>query len=513
MSTGSEFGKNVPFDPTNGSVDLHSGIRIQRAPVARHLQERKLRRSLERKLADAYVTEEDHSNYHLGDLERKEMDLLYSSPGNHQRAAVEFVMELAGKHTVPVTEKIAGCQSLLHADEIPVPMFSVDFDMRCVLWNKRAADLTGWTESEIFAMPGFHHTLFSSNSSSSSSPTQSSSPSGRDLTEAILKGAFDGPTNAHEVWTLRTKWGRDLKVLVVASPRTDAKGVSGALCVIMPLGAPAVVKPPGSKVDHCNVKSMDEVSQLDLEEDDQLSDDGVDQFLSALDSPLSERGANSMEMFAAQRSLFADQANLQSEGEGTSVCSQDWCKSDQGSQSIAGGGGSGLEPSSLTRARVMVVDPRQRGRKSLTLLLERCGFEVSCACSATEALWRFEQSMHDPEGFSMVFINLSLARAENYDLVHELRCMEQAESGNTCLTSPALIVAVTDLDRWDISNTDGLKKKDMAAGVDEVITCPSRVQQLRDTLTTLGVPIDHLDYNKSPRAVFSSWNNTPVLAR
>lgn len=94
------------------------------------------RRSLERKLADAYVTEEDHSNYHLGDLERKEMDLLYSSPGNHQRAAVEFVMELAGKHTVPVTEKIAGCQSLLHADEIPVPMFSVDFDMRCVLWNK-----------------------------------------------------------------------------------------------------------------------------------------------------------------------------------------------------------------------------------------------------------------------------------------------------------------------------------------------------------------------------------------
>jgi P2-related tail formation protein len=91
--------------------------------------------------------------------------------------------------------------------------------------------------------------------------------------------------------------------------------------------------------------------------------------------------------------------------------------------------------------------------------------------------------------------------------------MEQAESGNTCLTNPALIVAVTDLDRWDISNTDGLKKKDMAAGVDEVITCPSRVQQLRDTLTTLGVPIDHLDYNKSPRAVFSSWNNTPVLAR
>lgn len=106
------------------------------------------RRSLERKLlADGYVAEEEHQQHqlsndnHLRDLERKEMDLgvghLYSSSqGQHQRAAVEFVMELAGKHTVPVTEKIAGCQSLLHADEIPVPMFSVDFDMRCVLWNK-----------------------------------------------------------------------------------------------------------------------------------------------------------------------------------------------------------------------------------------------------------------------------------------------------------------------------------------------------------------------------------------
>lgn len=56
--------------------------------------------------------------------------------GDHQRAAVEFVMELAGQHTVPVSEKIVGCHSLLHGDEIPVPMFNVDFDMRCLLWNK-----------------------------------------------------------------------------------------------------------------------------------------------------------------------------------------------------------------------------------------------------------------------------------------------------------------------------------------------------------------------------------------
>lgn len=54
MSTGSDSGKDVvqkksnnssnvpPFDPS-GSDELHSGFSIQRAPVARHLQERKLR--------------------------------------------------------------------------------------------------------------------------------------------------------------------------------------------------------------------------------------------------------------------------------------------------------------------------------------------------------------------------------------------------------------------------------------------------------------------------------------
>lgn len=122
---------------------------------------------------------------------------------------------------------------------------------------RRAADITGWSESEVFAMPKFHNAIFSSQTSSR-----------RDLTEDILKGAFDGQHNSQEVWNLTTKWGQELKVNVVASPRTDAKGVSGAICVIMPVGAhtPTVVKQqPGFQVD-CNVKSMDEeVSQLDLE--------------------------------------------------------------------------------------------------------------------------------------------------------------------------------------------------------------------------------------------------------
>lgn len=172
---------------------------------------------------------------------------------DHQRAAVEFVMELAGKHTTLVSEKIERCHSLVYADQIPVPMFNVDFNLRCLLWNKRAADLTGWPESEIFAMPRFHDVLFSSGSSY---------PKG--LMKDVLKVVLDGHTTSQEVWDLKTKWGEQIKVLVVASPRMDAKGVvSGAICVIMPYGASAA---KGSDYEaDCNLEHIDEVTNLDLE--------------------------------------------------------------------------------------------------------------------------------------------------------------------------------------------------------------------------------------------------------
>lgn len=341
----------------------------------------------------------------------------------------------------------------------------------------------------------------------------------RNLGECILKGALDDQRNSQEVWDLKTKWGHDIKVLVSASPPGVGKrAVSGTICVIMPIGAPET-KESGFEVN-CNVKAVDEVSHLDLEgkgqvpfctlwlscsewpfacflhitlhkfatarrvadiysltaADDELSNDGgsprdsEDQFLAALEqppSPYSDKGVCSMEMFAAQRNIFADQVRMQLEGEGTSVCSQDWCKSDQGSQSMVVNVGSVLEPSSLTRARVMVVDPRQRGRKSLTLMLERCGFEVSCACSGTEAKWRFEQSMQDPEGFSVIFVSLSLARSENYSLVREIRRKEQSEPGNSCLTTPVLIVAVTDVDRYNSSHALHVKDQGACSTVEE----------------------------------------------
>lgn len=55
--------------------------------------------------------------------------------------------------------------------------------------------------------------------------------------------------------------------------------------------------------------------------------------------------------------------------------------------------------------------------------------------------------MHDSQGFSVIFISLSLARSENYDLVREIRSMQLSDPESNCLTTPALIVAVVNLDR------------------------------------------------------------------
>lgn len=234
-------------------------------------------------------------------------------------------------------------------------------------------------------MPRFHDVLFSSGSSH---------PKG--LMKDVLKVVLDGHTTSQEVWDLKTKWGEQIKVLVVASPRMDAKGVvSGAICVIMPYGASAA---KGSDYEaDCNLEHIDEVTNLDLEGkvssvftlslsytkfyffflahisfvlyssmtfyvflavDDELNNEcgsppgGEYRFLTVLEKPLSpylNRGERSEEMFAAQKSFFSDEARMQSEEEGTSACCQGWCNSNQGSPVEVGSVGSINMPSSSTR--------------------------------------------------------------------------------------------------------------------------------------------------------------------
>lgn len=56
---------------------------------------------------------------------------------NHKRAALDFVAELTGSPRA-VNDKRASehNEGLLHADELPVPMFGVDMNMRCTVWNR-----------------------------------------------------------------------------------------------------------------------------------------------------------------------------------------------------------------------------------------------------------------------------------------------------------------------------------------------------------------------------------------
>lgn len=407
---------------------------------------------------------------------------------NHQRAALDFVAELRGSPRACDRRPVEHNDSLVHADELPVPMFGVDLKMRCTFWNRRAADATGWSESEVFAMPNFTASLFSNQVSEKEC-------------DDILKAALEGQDSAQEIWSLKTKWGKNVNAVLMASARTDGMdAISGVVCVIMPLGPTPKPEQPALKLD-CNVSAMDHMSILDLEEEQVNSYDSPreDLFLAALEQPPSP-------YFGAVRDaidMYGDPANIAYEADNTSISSQDWCKSEQSS-----GASNSLGRSSLTQARAMVIDSNVRGRKSLTLVLERCGFEVSCATSGSEALYVFEQSMQDPEGFSVVFVNLDAARDDDYALIRQLRNMESSCSSPN-ITTRIAVVAVTDLDRWQESG-----QKDVAAGLDEIINYPLRVQQMCDTLNSLGVQIDHLDFaNKSPRTSFNSWTSTLIRAR
>ncbi|KAG0628650.1 hypothetical protein M758_1G042900 [Ceratodon purpureus] len=415
---------------------------------------------------------------------------------SHKRAALDFVAELTGSPRAGGEKKgleLHNDASYVHADELPVPMFGVDMNLRCTFWNRRATDATGWTETEVFAMPKFTASLFSNQSDNE-----------KDC-EELLKAALEGQDSINEMWSLKTKWGKDMNAVLMANARSDNMGVTcGVVCVIMPLTQPKMEQ-PSLKLD-CNVSAMDHMSILDLEEE-QLNSYGSssrseDLFLAALEQPPSPYFDGSVR---DTMDMYGDPTNTFYEAEGSSICSQDWCKSEQSSDSSKG---NTLERSSLTQARAMVVDPDDRGRKSLNLMLERCGFEVSCVTSGDEALWTFEQSMQDPEGFSIVFVNLHGARSDDYALIRQLRNLE-ASASSPNITTQVVIVAITNLDRWQDST-----QKDISAGLDAIINYPLRVQQLRDTLNSLGVQIDHLDFaNKSPRASFNSWNNPLILAR
>jgi len=57
---------------------------------------------------------------------------------SHKRAALDFVAELRGSPRACDRRPVEHNDSLVHADELPVPMFGVDLNMRCTFWNRCA---------------------------------------------------------------------------------------------------------------------------------------------------------------------------------------------------------------------------------------------------------------------------------------------------------------------------------------------------------------------------------------
>jgi hypothetical protein len=65
--------------------------------------------------------------------------------------------------------------------------------------------------------------------------------------------------------------------------------------------------------------------------------------------------------------------------------------------------------------------------------------------------------------------------------------------------------------RWDLANMEEGIQMGVEMGIDAIISRPTRVQQLRDTLSDLGVNSELLE--KSPRALTRCWQSPLILAR
>ncbi len=85
-----------------------------------------------------------------------------------------------------------------------------------------------------------------------------------DLLKTAAADSVSPSSSSGEIWKMKTKWGQELRVVLLTSLRTDAAGlVCGTMCAIMPLTAPAAA--PGLHLD-CDIPPLDDVQDIDTEE-------------------------------------------------------------------------------------------------------------------------------------------------------------------------------------------------------------------------------------------------------
>jgi hypothetical protein len=85
-----------------------------------------------------------------------------------------------------------------------------------------------------------------------------------DLLKTTAAASASPSSSSGEIWKMKTKWGQELRVVLLTSLYTDAAGlVCGTMCAIMPLTAPAAA--PGLHLD-CDIPPLDDVQDIDTEE-------------------------------------------------------------------------------------------------------------------------------------------------------------------------------------------------------------------------------------------------------
>eukprot|EP00245_Coleochaete_scutata_P015666 TRINITY_DN7073_c0_g2_i1.p1 TRINITY_DN7073_c0_g2~~TRINITY_DN7073_c0_g2_i1.p1 ORF type:complete len:486 (-),score=72.53 TRINITY_DN7073_c0_g2_i1:532-1989(-) len=446
------------------------------------------------------------------------LESLCGQKDTNQRAALDFVLELAGPRTV-VGEKPLCSDSFICAEELPIPAFAVDRDLRCVLWNRRAVDLCGWTEAEVTRMDHFPVSLFELGSTTCR----------RDCA-SILRGAINGRDFGGKIFSMRTKSGRSLRVLLFANMRTDPVGaVSGAVCVIMPVdGNSSKINPRahyGSEMrqgfDAEDMVSSDRESVDMSEPETPATEPTTPKASGALRTPTSTRQA--MHDSMAQGGSPPSSSSSMCSGDG----SPDSVELPMGQiiipmRSTASWVMSSLEAGDTTEGmRALVVDDHVKSRSTLSTLLERCGFEVECAANTGDASYRFEASQLNARPFEAVFYELTLAAVDGYAPIKEIRRINQITAAADFAANrrefrlpsgPVKILAVTRMNRWDLAGMDNSMDSGLKAGIDAFIPQPDRLQQLQDTLRKLGVR--SLDAPASlPRALSGYFHNPLNLSR
>lgn len=120
----------------------------------------------------------------------------------------------------------------------------------------------------------------------------------------------------------------------------------------------------------------------------------------------------------------------------------------------------------MTSNPILLVDDRDSNRMVALLLLQKLGFGVDVVSSGMEAV---EAACHN--NYKLILMDVQMPEFDGFDATRAIREAEAVTGRHTP------IIALTAL------AMDGDKDRCLAAGMDDYISKPYNLQQLRDTLT------------------------------